>query len=156
MWWPNLVVMAVTYRPCPDVKKVLYAVVYAGRFAPRAASPSWWYPMRTPSLFWVIARYQPTRTLRICSDISDRLYFLLRIGVESIAAGFVLSTGWFKHKTPNSFRVRCPRRFWEMDPEFMHTCLMCPCRAFYESFFFFFSLFRQVFGFLIFFGIFGS
>ena len=25
-------------------------------------------------------------------------------------------TGWFKHKTPNSFRVQCPRRFWEIRP----------------------------------------
>ena len=29
-----------------------------------------------------------------------------------------------------------PRRFWELDPEILYTCSMCPCRAFYESFFF--------------------
>ena len=29
-----------------------------------------------------------------------------------------LGTGWFKHKTQNSFRVHCPRRFEEIDREF--------------------------------------
>ena len=28
---------------------------------------------------------------------------------------------WFKHKTLNSFRVQCPRRFLEIDPEFLHV-----------------------------------
>ena len=40
----------------------------------------------------------------------------------------------------NGLRVECPRRFWEIDPEILHTCSMCPCRAFYQwdlfSFFF--------------------
>ena len=31
---------------------------------------------------------------------------------------------------------KCPRRFWELDPGILHACLMCPCRAFYECFFF--------------------
>ena len=29
--------------------------------------------------------------------------------------------GWFKHKTPNSFRCQRPRRFWELDPEILHV-----------------------------------
>ena len=29
-------------------------------------------------------------------------------------------------------KPKCPRRFWEIDPEILHTCSMCPCRAFYE------------------------
>ena len=36
---------------------------------------------------------------------------------------------------------KCPRRFGEIGPEILRTCLMCPCRAFHEwvfSFFFFF------------------
>ena len=53
----------------------------------------------------------------------------------------ILDTGWFKHKTPNSFRVQCPRRFWEMDPEILHTRLMCPCRAFTKGIFLFFFVF---------------
>ena len=65
-----------------------------------------------------------------------------------------LNTGWFKHKTQNSFRCQCPRRFWELDPEFLHTCLVCPCRAFNE--FSSSSFFRPIFGFLYFLGIFGS
>ena len=28
-------------------------------------------------------------------------------------------------------------RFWELDPEILHTFLICPCRPFYECFFFF-------------------
>ena len=31
-----------------------------------------------------------------------------------------------------------PRRFWEMDPEILHTYLTCPCRDFYECVFVFF------------------
>ena len=42
---------------------------------------------------------------------------------------------------------------FERDPEIVHTSLMCSCRAFYESFFFFF--FHQMFGFLYFFGYLG-
>ena len=29
--------------------------------------------------------------------------------------------GWFKHKTLNSFRCQCPRRFFAFDPEILHT-----------------------------------
>ena len=60
-------------------------------------------------------------------------------------------TGWFKHKTPNPFRVQRPRRFWEIGPENSHTCLMCPCLAFYELIFFS----ARYLGFCIF-AIFGS
>ena len=42
-------------------------------------------------------------------------------------------TGWFKHKTPNSFRCQCPRRFWETLK--FCTCLMCPCRDLNDFFF---------------------
>ena len=37
---------------------------------------------------------------------------------------------WFLHFTAR--KSKCPRRFWEIDPENLHTCSMCPCRAFYE------------------------
>ena len=59
---------------------------------------------------------------------------------------------------PNSFRVQCPRRFLQLGPDFLHTCSMCICRAFYEWgfwFFFFFLLFRQIFGFLYILGYLG-
>ena len=39
---------------------------------------------------------------------------------------------WFKNITPKSFKVQCPDRFLRVDPETFHTCLVCPCRAFYE------------------------
>ena len=61
--------------------------------------------------------------------------------VQTLVPGaFVMmpDTGWFKHKPPNSFRRQCPRRFWVSDPEILHTCLMCPCRAFDECFSFLF------------------
>ena len=38
--------------------------------------------------------------------------------------------------TFNALQSKCPRRFWEMDPEVLHACLMCPCQALYECFFF--------------------
>ena len=65
---------------------------------------------------------------------------------------------WIKHITPNSFRVQCPRRFWEtdrIDPEKMHSVhvfyvplssVSSPLRR----------GFRQTFGFLICRWIFGS
>ena len=63
---------------------------------------------------------------------------------------------WFKNITPKSFKVQCPDRFLRVDPETFHTCLVCPCRAFYEcgcvSVFFF----RQIFGIWYIFWIFGS
>ena len=34
---------------------------------------------------------------------------------------FGWTTGWFKHENRNSFRVRCPRRFLEIDPDFFHV-----------------------------------
>ena len=49
----------------------------------------------------------------------------------------VVTTGWFKHMTPNSFRVQCPRRFCEETLKFFCTRVWCapaePC-----TFFFFF------------------
>ena len=44
---------------------------------------------------------------------------------------------WFLHSTVQ--KSKCPRRFWEIDPEILHTGWMCPCRAFhvfFSSFFF--------------------
>ena len=39
-------------------------------------------------------------------------------------------------------KSKCPRRFWEIDPEIWHTCLlMCPCRAFHEWIFLLFVFF---------------
>ena len=35
---------------------------------------------------------------------------------------------WFLHLTAQ--KSKCPRRFWELDPEILHMCLICPCRAF--------------------------
>ena len=63
------------------------------------------------------------------------------------------TTGWFKRKTPNFFRRQCPRRFWEIDPEILHTCSMRPCRAIND---FFFLFFRQIYIFFVCWGIFGS
>ena len=40
---------------------------------------------------------------------------------------------WFLHLIAQ--KSKCPRRFWELDPEFLHTCFMCPCRAYYECVF---------------------
>ena len=57
-------------------------------------------------------------------------------------------TGWFKHEPPNSFSCQCPHRFLELDPEISHTCLMCPCQAFNEWFYFVFVFIRQMFEFL--------
>ena len=39
-------------------------------------------------------------------------------------------------------KFKCPRHFWEIDPEFLHTCLICPCRAF-DVFFFSLELWDQ-------------
>ena len=61
-------------------------------------------------------------------------------------------SSWFKRMTPNSFRVQFPRRFSEIDPETLHKCLTCPCRAFYERFLFFFA---RYWGFCIFWDILG-
>ena len=43
------------------------------------------------------------------------------------------------HLTPQN--SKCPRRFWETDPEILHKCLMCPSRAFFEWVFFCLVLF---------------
>ena len=48
---------------------------------------------------------------------------------------------WFLHVTAQ--KSKYPRRFWELDPEFLYTCLMCPCRAFYECFFCFLFFFAE-------------
>ena len=66
-----------------------------------------------------------------------------------------IATGWFKHKIPNYFRVQCPRLFWEIGPEMLHTCSMCPCRAFHEWGSFVFLFFRQMFDFFYFWGYLG-
>ena len=42
---------------------------------------------------------------------------------------------WFLPFTAQ--KSKCPRRFWEIEPEILHSCLMCPCRAFYERGFYF-------------------
>ena len=38
-------------------------------------------------------------------------------------------------------KSKCPRCFWEIDPEILHTRLMCPCRAFTKGIFLFFFVF---------------
>ena len=45
------------------------------------------------------------------------------------------SKPWFLRFTTQ--KAKCPRRFWEasLDPEFLHTCLTCPCRAFNDYLF---------------------
>ena len=64
-------------------------------------------------------------------------------------------TGWFKHKTQNSFRCQCPRRFWELDPEILYTCFVCPCRSLTNGAFSFVCFFRQIFFVLFFWGYLG-
>ena len=59
------------------------------------------------------------------------------------------------HKPQNSFRCQCPRRFWEVDPEILHTCLVCPCRAFNECIFLFSVFFVRYLGFCFFLGYLG-
>ena len=97
--------------------------------------------------------------LEQCEKIENYEYERTRLTFDGLLLLVLLSatrysipgTGWFKHKTPNSFRRQCPRRFWELDPELLHTCLMCPCRAFNECFFFrFFVFFTRCLGFCIF------
>ena len=46
---------------------------------------------------------------------------------------------WFLRFTAQ--KSKCQRRFWELDPELLHTCWMCPCRAFYGCFFLVFWFF---------------
>ena len=55
-------------------------------------------------------------------------------GVFITAALLAYNTSWFKLIASNSFRVQCPRRFGEMDPEISHTYLMFLCRTVYECF----------------------
>ena len=50
-----------------------------------------------------------------------------------------INTGWFRHKTPNSFGIH-------IDPEILQACLMCPRRALHELGFYFVLFFRQIFG----------
>ena len=59
--------------------------------------------------------------------------------IHDIFCLVVPGTGWFKHKTSNSFRVQCPRRFWVITPEMLHSCFMCPCRGLLRMAFFFLS-----------------
>ena len=40
---------------------------------------------------------------------------------------------WFLHFTAQ--KSKCPRRFREINPEISRTCSMCPCRVFYECFY---------------------
>ena len=73
-------------------------------------------------------------------------------GTKTRYNGILIVTGWFKHKKPKSLQSSMPtRRFWEIDPEILHTCLICPCQACYEWGFRFFVFFRQIFGFFFFF-----
>ena len=76
--------------------------------------------------------------------------WLLRTNIESNLTPKIENTlkpsnydakPWFLHLTAQ--KSKCPHRFWELDPEILHTCLMCPCRAFYEWAFLFFVFSRR-------------
>ena len=68
--------------------------------------------------------------LEICRSSSRAPFVLFVEGTLGVPyAKTVLVPGWFKLIAPNSFSVQCPRRFCELDPEMLHTCFTCPCRA---------------------------
>ena len=83
------------------------------------------------------------------------LFIVWEAAAATTQAPCLCHTCWFKGITPNSFRVQRPRRFSEIDPEILHTCLMCPCRTFSEWGFLFLFFSARYLGFWVF-GIFGS
>ena len=82
---------------------------------------------------------------RVCVFSCDSMYVQTLVPYTFV---MIPDTGWFKHRPPNSFRRQCPRRFWELDPEFLHMCLMCPCRARTHLHIYFFS--PDIWGFVFF------
>ena len=90
-----------------------------------------------------------------CVYSFSRRVFVVCVHLRPVHLSLLLgATGWFKHKTPNSFRVQWPRRLWEIDPEILHV-LDVPLLSLLRMFFFVSVYVRQIFGFLHFFGYLG-
>ena len=53
---------------------------------------------------------------------------------ETLEASNYDAKPWFFHFA--ALNSKCSGRFWAIDPEIFRTCLMCPCRAFYDLFIF--------------------
>ena len=70
---------------------------------------------------------QPAASIRSPETVARPIYHLQRGGQltlmdEKTQKKKKRATGWFKHKTQNSFRMQCPRRFLELDSEILHKC----------------------------------
>ena len=91
-----------------------------------------------------------------CVYSFSRRGFVVCVHLRPVHLSLLLgATGWFKHKTPNSFRVQWPRRLWEIDPEILHV-LNVPLPSLLRMFFFRFCLCSPDIWVLAFFWIFGS
>ena len=63
------------------------------------------------------------RRTNIKSNLTPEIEWTLKLSIYD-------AKPWCLHFTAKKFQY--PSRFSETDPEMLHTCLMCPCRAFYE------------------------
>ena len=90
-----------------------------------------------------------------CVYSFSRRVFVVCVHLRPVHLSLLLgATGWFKHK-PLIPSESNDHAVYERETLKFCTCLMCPCRACYECFFFVSVYVRQIFGFLHFFGYLG-
>ena len=95
------------------------AIFFSGRAASRCSKTS---------LYKVSRKYSKNckncmRRTRIKSNLTPKIENTLKPSNYD-------AKPWFMHFTAQ--KSKCLRCFWELDPETLHTYLVCPCPAFYE------------------------
>ena len=101
-------------------KKNNWRIFFSGPAASRCFKACLYKASREKSKNWL-------RRTNIKSNLTPKLECILKRSNYD-------ANPWFLHLIAQ--KSKCPRRFWEIDPEILHTCLMCPCRAYYECLFF--------------------
>ena len=115
-------------KMCPDQSKAFKEVnnsqegktkkklFFSGRAASRCSKAYLYKVSRKYSKNWL-------RRTHIKSILTSKVEYSLKQSNHDVKP-------WFVHFTAR--KSQCPRRFWEIrEPANLHTCLMCPCQAFY-------------------------
>ena len=91
--------------------------IFSGRAASRRSKACLYKVSRKYSKNWL-------RRTNIKSNLTPKIEYTLKPSNYD-------AKSWFLHCTTQ--KAKCARRFLKLDLEILHTCLMCPCWAFYEK-----------------------
>ena len=116
--------LALAPKMCPDQSQAFKEVTNSQAFILDGPLPG--APRHVCTKFVVFSRKYSQNWLRrtnFMSNLTPKIEYTLKQSNYD-------AKPWFLYLTAQ--KSKSPRRFRESDVEISHTCLMCPCRAFYE------------------------